>query len=113
MRRIAASVALRRREKPSTQRSHENLKNLEPGLLILDVGPDKFFIRLGQVDDPFNQTNDRANAAGYQRDDYLNDSFGGVTEDEFMNAKTAEQYAADAGNNFLVSAHRFPVGHCA
>src|SRR5215472_11628617 len=85
----------------------------EPAFLVLDVRSDKVLIRLGQVDDSFDKPYDASGAAGYKCDHNLDDALGGISENEFVNAKTAQQNAADTGDKLLIGAHRLPALHLA
>ena len=84
---------------------------LEPTLLVLDVSPDEVFVRLGEVDDSFDETDNRSDSTGHKCDDDLNNSFGGIAKDEFMNAKPAQQDPANARNQFLLGSECFPICH--
>ena len=66
-----------------------NCRDLEPAFFVGDVGCDKFFIRLGQVDDPFNQTEQCTQATSDIQKNLENSLFC-VTENEFVNSQTAK-----------------------
>jgi hypothetical protein len=85
--------------------------NLKPTLLTLNVGPHKLLVRLRQVNNSFDETNDGTNAARHQSDDDLDDSFCRVTEDEFVYTEAAEQDPANARDDLFVSAFLFPILH--
>ena len=74
---------------------------LKPALFALDVDSYKVFVAFGKIDDALDQTYNRANAAGANGDHDLNDALLRITEDELVNAETAQQYAANAGGDLL------------
>lgn len=57
----------------------------------MDIGSVKFFIRLRQVNDPFDKPDNTYNPAAYQAQNQLNDPGFCVTQIKFMNAKSTEQ----------------------
>jgi hypothetical protein len=85
---------------------------LEPALLVLDVSPDEVFVRLGEVDDSFYETDNRSDSARHECDDDLNDSFGSVAKDKFVNAKSAQQDPANARHSFFSAPSAFQSVIC-
>ncbi len=88
-------------------------KRLEPALLTLDIQSYKFFIRLSQIDDAFNDTDNtrdnRQGPAAQNRNQQHDDSLTGIAKDEFVDTKTAEQDGEDSRRQLFVCAHRFPI----
>ena len=75
----------------------------EPAFVTPNISPHKFFIRLCQVDDPFDYADYAADAAKHPQHE-LNDTFLGVTQNKFVNAESAEQDAEESRDEFLVGA---------
>ncbi len=75
--------------------------SLEPALLVRDVGVIELLIGFGQVDNAFDEADDTADATRHDRNNDLDNSFLGVTQDEFMDTPCAEKNAADAGCHFF------------
>ncbi len=73
------------------------LAGLEPALAAGDVSGDEFRVALGQVNDAFDQPNDSEQSTSHQTDDELNDTFLGVTEDEFVGSGPSEKDAKETG----------------
>jgi|SRR5687768_13669065 hypothetical protein len=73
-------------------------RRLEPAFFVLNVGSNEIFVRLGEVDDAFDDSNDRAGATGHKSDDDLNNSFSGVAKDELVYAKATEHDSANTGD---------------
>src|SRR6185369_4727843 len=84
---------------------------LEPALLILNVRSHKLFVRLSEIDDPFDDADDARGSAGHNADTELNNSFGGVAENKLVNSKPADEDRTHAGDDLLVGSHRFPVSY--
>src|SRR5262249_46079709 len=78
---------------------------------ILDVGSHKLFVRLGQVNDPFDDAENTRSSARHDADTQLNDSLGGVAENKLVYSEPAHENRSDAGNDFLIGPQRFPVSH--
>lgn len=74
---------------------------LEPGFAFNLIRLDEFFVRLGQVDDAFDQTDDAARTAGHQRDDDAQHATTRVVKDESVDAKSTEHDAKHAGKDAL------------
>ena len=95
-------------------RSYEfSAETSEPALLALDVSPDKVFIRLGEVHDSFDDSDDvhdagqsKAAKNGYQEHDK---AFFLIPEHELVNPQTAYNYAKNSGNDLFVGAGLFPI----
>src|ERR1041385_3862183 len=85
--------------------------NLEPALFVLNVSSDKLFVRLRQVNDPFDDADNTRSSARYNADTQLNNSLGGVAEDELVYSECAEQNRTNTRDNLLVGSHRFPISH--
>jgi hypothetical protein len=83
---------------------------LEPAFFAGDVGIDEIFVAFRQINNPFNQPDDAADAAGNNRNHYLNDALLGIAKVEFVDAKAAQQNAEDSGHDFLFGSRRF-VAH--
>ena len=100
-------------EMPGRARHSRNdqTPNLKPTLLTLNVSPHKLLVRLRQINNSFDETNDGPNATRHQSDDDLDDSFRRVTEDEFVHTKSAEQDPANACDDLFVGALLFPILH--
>ena len=73
--------------------------NLEPTFLASYVGCFEFFIRLSEVNDTFDKTNDRCSTTRYESDNDLNDAFFGVAKVKLVNSQTSEEDPEDAGDN--------------
>ena len=90
-------------------------KSLEPPLLTLDIRSNEFFVRLGQIDDAFNNADNtrdnRQSSAAQNGNQQHDDSRSGIAKYELVNTKTAEQDGENSGGQLLVSAHRFPISH--
>ncbi len=80
---------------------------LEPPFLVLYVGPDKLLVRLGEIDNSFDDPDYPAHAAGYQSDYDLDNPFVGVTQDKFMNSPSAQQNSTDPAVSFLSAPSAF------
>ena len=99
------------------RRSQEDVlylpKRLEPPFLTLDIRSHKFLVRLGQIDDPFNDAdntwNNRQRPAAQNRNQQHDDPRRGIAKDKLVNTKTAEQDGEDSSGQLLVSAHCFPI----
>src|SRR4029079_5575930 len=84
---------------------------LEPGLAAVDVGGDELVVRLGEVDDPLDHADQRADAAGQQRDDDLDDPLLLVAEVELVDAEAAQHDAEDAGSQLLLGTRSLAIAH--
>ena len=63
---------------------------LEPALVSPDIRPHKFFIRLRQINNAFDDADDAADATEHA--EYkLDDPFLGVTQNEFMDPESTEE----------------------
>jgi hypothetical protein len=91
----------------NNHRSKQPWDFLEPAFFVLDVNVDEILVAFGEINDSLNETDESAEAAGANADDDLNDSFLGVTEDEFMNSQAADQDAKDSAYTFLFRSRCF------
>jgi len=98
------------RDEPGISSDDQKLK-LEPTLLALDVGPDKLFVRLCQVDNSLDEADDGTDAARHQGDNDLDDSFRGVSKNKLVHTETAEQDPANTRNDLFIGALLFPILH--
>src|SRR2546428_14123277 len=83
----------------------------EPPLLILNVGSHKLFIGFCQIDNAFDEADDVSETTGKKSDHDFDNSFSSVAEDEFVNSKPTDQDSAKARSEFLICAHRLPIGY--
>src|SRR5690606_32959190 len=77
-------------------------KFLEPSFFPYLVGLVEFFIAFGKIYDTFNKPDDTSYSASYNGNYNLNNSFLGVAQNKFMDAKSAQNYCENAGKNFLI-----------
>src|SRR5678815_4776349 len=80
---------------------------LKPSFPILKIRPHKILVRLGQINDAFDPSDDPTNPTHPKHQ--LHDSLSGVTHDEFVNTKATDEDRANPRGNLFVSSHRFPV----
>src|SRR6266404_7163719 len=100
---------------PPDQGKAAGLKILEPTLPAVNVFSYKGFIALGEIHDPFDDSDyvheaiqRKATQHGHQQHDqalFL------IAEYELVNSQTTDEDAQDPGHNFLVGARCFPVLH--
>src|SRR5678815_1287847 len=80
---------------------------LKPSFPILKIRPHKILVRLGQINDAFDPSDDPTNPTHPKHQ--LHDSLSGVTHDEFVNTKSTDEDGANSRRDFFVRSHRFPV----
>ena len=61
----------------------------EPALPTLDIGSHKILVALGEINDSFDQTDEVAQAAGYDSDHDFDDPLCRIAKDEFVDSKSA------------------------
>jgi hypothetical protein len=83
----------------------------EPALLALNVGPHKLFVRLREINDALDYTDDAAGPARENRDNDLNDALVRVTQDELVNAQTTDQDSENTSQDLFIRAECFPIRH--
>src|SRR2546422_3976914 len=84
---------------------------LEPSPLILNIGSHKLLVRLREINDSLNETDNAADATRNAGDHDLNDALSRVTQNEFVNSKATQQDAANTCDQLFVRALSFPVYH--
>ena len=84
-------------------------KVLEPGSLFHQIRLDEFFVRFGEIKDPFHKSDNPGQSAGDDGQSNSNQAAGGIPQNEPMNTETSDQNTTDTGCNLLVCARNFLV----
>src|SRR5690242_17676018 len=103
--RVASEATLRGR------RDYAEKINLKPALLVLNVRSHEVFVRLGQINDAFDDAENTREPASDHAEHELDNALGRVSQNELVHAEPANENRTNPGRDLLVRTQRFPVGH--